>query len=72
MSTSEGVHWTPQDGIKTGLPCIGAIKPAQSFNQSESTVFDVIVIGAGYAGLTAARDLTTQGQLLSHTPRLLH
>ncbi|KAF9630162.1 flavin containing amine oxidase [Lasiodiplodia theobromae] len=62
MATSEGVHWTPQDGIKTGLPCIGAIKPAKSFSQSESAVFDVIVIGAGYAGLTAARDLTTQGR----------
>ncbi|KAK0638343.1 Monoamine oxidase N [Lasiodiplodia hormozganensis] len=62
MSTSEGVHWTPKEGIKTGLPCIGAIKPAKSFSQSESTVFDVIVIGAGYAGLTAARDLTTQGR----------
>ncbi|GME48596.1 hypothetical protein GTA08_BOTSDO12869 [Neofusicoccum parvum] len=62
MSTAEGVHWTPQGGIKTGLPCVGAIAPAQSFQQSETGIFDVIVLGAGYAGLIAARDLSTQGR----------
>jgi phytoene dehydrogenase-like protein len=60
MSTSEGHQWTPSDGLVAGLPCIGAL-PHTSNVRSENTLYDVIVIGAGYTGLTAARDLSTTG-----------
>ncbi|KAL4799627.1 hypothetical protein BDV19DRAFT_400808 [Aspergillus venezuelensis] len=59
--TKEGHVWSAKDGSSTGMPCIGAINPPQSYPRGPSEVFDVIVIGAGYTGLVATRDLTTQG-----------
>ena len=56
----EGWQWTPSSGLKAGLPSIGVIEPAQNF-QSVNETLDVIVIGAGYTGLTAARDTSTNG-----------
>lgn len=61
--TREGYQWTPSDGLSAGAPCIGVIQPAQKIHSS-GTVYDAIVIGAGYAGLTAARDLSISGKLL--------
>jgi hypothetical protein len=62
MSTREGFTWTPQGGLKAGLPCIGAINPPEhKLPVEDHSVFDVIVIGAGYTGLVATRDLATQG-----------
>lgn len=57
----EGWHWTQADGLQSGLPTQAVIEPAQRVDDSID-VFDVIVIGAGYTGLTATRDLTTTGQ----------
>jgi predicted NAD/FAD-dependent oxidoreductase len=38
------------------------VEPSSNFDRgADPTLFDVIVIGAGYAGLTAARDLTASG-----------
>ncbi|KEF51313.1 uncharacterized protein A1O9_12663 [Exophiala aquamarina CBS 119918] len=56
----EGWQWTPSSGLKAGLPSIGVIEPTQNF-QSVNETFDVVVIGAGYTGLTAARDTSTNG-----------
>ncbi|KAH7145922.1 hypothetical protein B0J13DRAFT_331771 [Dactylonectria estremocensis] len=57
--TSEGHQWTPQAGFLSGIPSIGVIKPAS--NRPSNKVHDVLVIGAGYAGLTALRDLAVAG-----------
>ena len=56
----EGWQWTPDGGLQAGLPSIGVIEPSQMI-KSSIEVFDVIVVGAGYTGLTAARDLATSG-----------
>lgn len=58
--SQEGYEWTDKDGLKHGLPTLGAIRPASKI-QGRDDVYDVIVIGAGYAGLTAVRDLTLSG-----------
>ena len=45
-----------------GLRCVGAINPASNITRKRSCVYDMIAIGAGYAGLTACRDLCTAGE----------
>lgn len=60
--TREGFHWTPSEGLCAGTPCIGVVEPAQKVGKT-GTVYDAVVIGAGYAGLTAARDLSISGRL---------
>ena len=62
--TREGWQWTPNAGLQQGLPCEAVIEPAQKMTD-KIDVFDVIVIGAGYTGLTAARDMTSAGLALS-------
>jgi NADPH-dependent 2,4-dienoyl-CoA reductase/sulfur reductase-like enzyme len=61
MTTRDGFTWTPEGGLKPGLPCKGAINPPEKNLPENGEVSDVIVLGAGYAGLVAARDLSTQG-----------
>lgn len=60
MDTSEGLHIDEQAGLTEGVPCEGVIVPA-TLESSPSTHYDAIVLGAGYAGLIAARDLATRG-----------
>ncbi|CAK7202167.1 hypothetical protein SEUCBS139899_004887 [Sporothrix eucalyptigena] len=62
-ASRDGFHWTPSTGLQDGLPTIGLVQPAH-FDApcAAGHNYDVIVIGAGYAGLVAARDLTTQGK----------
>lgn len=67
VKSRDGWQWTRHEGLKPGLPCIGVINPSQNVKNFDN-VFDVVVIGAGYAGLTAARDLTTAGLLLIISP----
>lgn len=57
--TREGHQWTPQSGLQSGIPSISVIRPLS--NRSSSKVHDVIVLGAGYTGLTALRDLAVAG-----------
>lgn len=50
--------WEPHTGFKTGIESDAVISPARSFTNAANKVYDVVVIGAGYAGLAAARDLS--------------
>ncbi|OQE39174.1 hypothetical protein PENCOP_c007G04102 [Penicillium coprophilum] len=60
--SSDGFSWTPSTGRQEGLPTIGVVEPSSHSTQPEDDIHDVIVIGAGYAGLVASRDLATQGK----------
>lgn len=60
MSSRDGYSWTKAQGLKSGVPCIGAITPPSNLSKSDST-FDVVIVGAGYCGLTAARDASLAG-----------
>ncbi|KAH8586177.1 hypothetical protein B0O99DRAFT_656961 [Bisporella sp. PMI_857] len=61
MSSREGFRYT-SSGLTTGLPCKGVISPSISLRLPQTATYDVIVLGAGYAGLIAARDLATSGK----------
>ena len=62
MATREGLLFDNSSSVlQRGLPCKGAVKPFTN-NTDERVEFDVIVVGAGYAGLTACRDLCTAGE----------
>ncbi|KAK6700964.1 hypothetical protein SNK04_010899 [Fusarium graminearum] len=60
MSSKDGYSWTESQGLKSGVPCIGAISPPTNL-KNNNTKYDVIVVGAGYCGLTAARDAAIAG-----------
>lgn len=60
MASRDGYQWTPETGLAQGVPSIGVISPPTNLS-STSGPWDVIVVGAGYTGLTAARDLTLAG-----------
>lgn len=60
MASKDGFSWTKAQGLKAGVPCIGAIEPPSNLKDTESQ-FDVIIVGAGYCGLTAARDASIAG-----------
>ena len=60
--TREGYQWTTRGGLQPGVSTTAVVKPSSNLDRgADTTVFDVIVIGAGYGGLTATRDLTTSG-----------
>ncbi len=61
MTSKDGYQWTEQDGLQKGVPTIGLIEPSEMI-QDNSQIFDAIIVGSGYAALTAARDLTTSGK----------
>tara|TARA_R110002003_G_scaffold95_8_gene7309 strand:+ start:31943 stop:32410 length:468 start_codon:yes stop_codon:yes gene_type:complete len=60
MTSRDGFSWTPTDGLKPGVPSLGVISPPSNISSSQ-VEYDVIVIGAGYCGLTAARNATLEG-----------
>lgn len=60
MSSKEGFQWTPTTGLQSGLPCEGV--KLQSEQLSTRSHYDVIVIGAGFAGIVASRDLALRGK----------
>ncbi|KAI0146126.1 amine oxidase [Xylariaceae sp. FL1272] len=61
--TRDGRSWTPKDGLKEGqFSCVGVVSPASRVNAPAGFTYDVLILGAGYAGLSAARDLTTAGR----------
>lgn len=60
MTSRDGYSWTEQTGLRPGVPSIGVITPATNV-VSSNVLYDVVVIGAGYCGLTAARDASLSG-----------
>ncbi|KAE8345513.1 hypothetical protein BDV24DRAFT_148110 [Aspergillus arachidicola] len=61
--TSDGYTWTKETGTQRGgLQCQGVVEPVEKFTAPADYIYDVVVIGAGYAGLAAARDLTDRGR----------
>ncbi|THY06102.1 monoamine oxidase N [Aureobasidium pullulans] len=60
MSSRDGYQWTESSGLVKGVPSISVIQPPTNF-QTEHELHDVIVVGAGYCGLTAARDAALSG-----------
>ncbi|PYI03580.1 FAD/NAD(P)-binding domain-containing protein [Aspergillus sclerotiicarbonarius CBS 121057] len=61
MTTRDGCRYQKSGSFSKGLPCSAVIHPPGNIPGSLSDSFDVIVIGAGYAGLTATRDLCNLG-----------
>ncbi|EXK26216.1 hypothetical protein FOMG_17186 [Fusarium oxysporum f. sp. melonis 26406] len=58
-TTTEGQQWTEASGLQSGLPSRAVVSPSQH-QLSSTQVYDAIIVGAGYAGLIAARDLVLQ------------
>jgi hypothetical protein len=68
MNSKDGFQWTEKDELTKGIPTIGLIRPSSN-TTADNAVYDVIIIGAGYTALTAARDATTSGMLtIAHIP----
>ncbi|GAA5918862.1 hypothetical protein JCM6882_002440 [Rhodosporidiobolus microsporus] len=63
--TLEGHHYSRSTGLEPGLATEGHVTPPQSINRLGS--FDLVVVGAGFAGLTAAREAATSGAPLPLT-----
>jgi NADPH-dependent 2,4-dienoyl-CoA reductase/sulfur reductase-like enzyme len=60
MTSKDGYQWTETTGLVKGVPSIGVIQPPTHI-ENEREHYDVIVVGAGYCGLTAARDAAVSG-----------
>ncbi|KAI2779210.1 amine oxidase [Daldinia loculata] len=61
-TTRDGFHWTKEGGLATGVPSVSVVQPPSNFISTDhKDPYDAVIIGAGYAGLTAARDLSTAG-----------
>ena len=60
MTTRDGFEYVPGSGKRKNLSSKAVVEPDES-QVSENEIYDVVVIGAGYAGLTAARDLSKSG-----------
>lgn len=60
MTSRDGYTWTPSAGLTAGVPSLGVIDPPTNISNSEA-LYDIIVVGAGYCGLTAARNAAVEG-----------
>lgn len=59
----DGHEYTKSEGLKSGLHTYSVIQPERRIRDADKgSVWDAIVIGAGYAGLIAARDLVKAGK----------
>lgn len=60
--TSDGYAWASSAGLQQGgFACDGVINPPRNLKAPPGHVYDVVIVGGGYAGLSAARDLTVAG-----------
>lgn len=63
--TNDGYEWTPKSvSVSKGLESDAVVQPPRRLESIPNRLYDTIVIGAGYAGLAAARDLSTKGRIL--------
>lgn len=61
-TTSDGYMWSREEGLQHGgFACEGVVSPPQKLQLPRGTTYDVVIVGGGYAGLAAARDLTVAG-----------
>ncbi|CAH0055931.1 unnamed protein product [Clonostachys solani] len=61
--TSDGYAWTSSAGLQHGeFACDGVINPPRNLKAPPGHVYDIVIVGGGYAGLSAARDLTVAGR----------
>lgn len=59
----DGYKYTRKDGLVGGLHTYAVIQPETKIRRSDdNNVWEAVVIGAGYAGLIAARDLVKAGE----------
>lgn len=59
----DGYKYTKQDGLVQGLHTYGVIHPESKIRDADANkVWDAIVVGAGYTGLIAVRDLVKAGK----------
>lgn len=65
--TADGYLWEEEGGVIKGLDTDAFVSPQRATVGSPGKVYDVVVIGAGYAGLCAARDLSALRKLRSLT-----
>ncbi|KAL3294164.1 putative monoamine oxidase N [Colletotrichum asianum] len=60
--TNDGYEWTPKSvSVSKGLESDAVVQPPRRLESTPNRLYDTIVIGAGYAGHAAARDLSTKG-----------
>lgn len=61
--SSDGYLYNRTDGLTSGLHTYGVIQPETCIHTlPDRNVWDAIVVGAGYTGLIAARDLVKAGE----------
>ena len=65
----DGHTYTTKDGLVAGLHTYGVIQPESNIRHAgDGQEWEAIVIGAGYAGLVAARDLVKAGECPRQAP----
>jgi len=60
--SADGHQYNKGDGLRSGLPTYAVITPESKLHHAQDVhVHEAIVVGAGYSGLIAARDLVKAG-----------
>lgn len=71
--SKDGYTYTKKTGLVSGLPSYGVVKPERKIRNNDTEgVWEAIVIGAGYTGLIAARDLVKAGELIHVSRKSTH
>lgn len=60
----DGYIYTKKHGLVRGLPTYGVVQPERKVGHTnDDYIWEAVVIGAGYTGLIAARDLVKAGKV---------